>query len=87
VTAPYVEIDPEAILVPQHLDGSVLGDNAPKEDVSRWHIIDPEQESTWCGMSLSRSSERRSLSETPEDRRCQTCIERFGENVVRGQTD
>jgi hypothetical protein len=71
VTTPYVEIDPEAILIRMRVDASL------------WHIIDAERELTWCGLFLSQGSERRPLSETPEDRRCQTCIDRFGEDVVR----
>jgi hypothetical protein len=78
VTAPYLEIDPEAILIPQHL--------AMEIDVSVWHICDAGQVLTWCGLLLSRGSERRPISETPEDRRCETCINRFGEGVVRHPT-
>jgi hypothetical protein len=83
MTAPYVDIDPEAILVPQRLESSALGDNAPQEDVSRWHIIDAERAQTWCGLFMSRAWERRPFSKTPEDGRCETCVSRFGQDVVR----
>lgn len=76
MTIPYVEIDPRAILIPQHL--------AMELDVSMWHVIDVGQALTCCELSLTQGSERRQWSETPEDRRCQTCIGRFGEDVVRG---
>jgi hypothetical protein len=75
MTAPYVEIDPQAILIPQHL--------AKELDVSMWHVIDVERALTWCDLFLTQGSERRQWSETPEDRRCQTCLSRFGEDVVR----
>jgi hypothetical protein len=71
VTAPYVEIDPAAILIRMRVDASL------------WHIINVEQALTWCGLFLSQGSERRPLSETPEGRRCETCTNRFGEDIVR----
>jgi hypothetical protein len=71
MTAPYVEVDPEAIVVRMRVE------------LSRWHIIDAERGLTWCGLFLSQGSERRLLSETPEDRRCGTCISRFRGSVVR----
>jgi hypothetical protein len=72
MTAPYIDIDPEAILVRMRVE------------TSRWHIIDAERELTWCGLFLSQGSGRRPLSETPENRRCDICVARFGEVVVRG---
>jgi hypothetical protein len=75
VTTPYVEIDPEAILIRMRVDASL------------WHIVDPERDLTWCGLFLSQGSERRPLSETPEDRRCETCIGRFGHDVVQVKPD
>ena len=71
MTAPFVDIDPEAILV------------RIRVETSRWHIVDSKRLRTWCGLLLSEGSMRRPLSETPEDRRCETCISRFGEDVVR----
>lgn len=71
VTAPYVAIDLEAILIRMRADAS-------------WrHIIDAERTLTWCGLFLSQGSERRTFSETPDDRRCETCISRFGEDAIR----
>jgi len=75
MTSQFIEIDPEAILIPQHL--------AMEIDVSLWHICDAGRMVTWCGLLLSRGSERHPLSKTPEDRRCATCIGRFGGGVVR----
>ena len=46
-------------------------------DASWWHIIDAQRSLTWCGLFLSQGSERRSFSETPEGRRCETCLGRF----------
>ena len=71
VAAPYVNMDPEAILIRMRVDAS------------QWHIMDPERELTWCGLFLSQGSERRPLSQTPEERRCAACIARFGEDIVR----
>lgn len=75
MSASYVEIDPEAILIPQHL--------AMEIDVSLWHICDAGRVVTRCGLFLSQGSERRPISETPEDRRCETCITRFDKVVVQ----
>jgi hypothetical protein len=74
VTTPYVEIDPESILIRMRVE------------VSRWHIIDAERGITWCGLFLSQGSERRPFSETPGDVRCEICINRFCEGV-RHPTD
>ena len=79
MSVPYVEIDREAILIPQHL--------AMEIDVSVWHICDAGRMVTWCGLLLTRGRERRPLSETPEDRRCGTCISRLGEGVIRHSHD
>jgi hypothetical protein len=75
MTPQFIEIDPEAILIPQCLGMEI--------DVSVWHICDAGRMVTWCGLLLSRGSERRPLSETPEERRCVTCVSRFGEGVIR----
>jgi hypothetical protein len=75
MTVPYLEIDPEAILIPQRLGMEI--------DVSLWHICDAGRMVTWCGLLLSRGSERHPLSETPEDRRCGTCISWFSEKVMQ----
>src|ERR1700761_3850829 len=83
MTAPYVEIDPQGILIPPSLDGSGLRFEDLLEEVPMWHIIDEERALTWCGLFLTQGSDRRLFSETPEDRRCQICIERFGEDMVR----
>ena len=62
VTASYVlEIEPKAILIRMRVD------------ISWWHIIDVDRELTWCGLVLSQGSERRPLSDTPENRHCETC--------------
>jgi hypothetical protein len=44
VTAPYTEIYPQAILIPQRL--------AMELDVSLWHVIDVSRAFTWCGLTL-----------------------------------
>jgi hypothetical protein len=38
-----------------------------------------------CGLLLARGTQQRLLSETPEDRRCETCISRFGLRPPLGQ--
>jgi hypothetical protein len=83
MTTPFVEIDPEGILIPQRLDGNALGDQVLQVDVSLWHIVDAEHALTWCGLFLAPGSERRPFSGSPEDRRCQTCIGRFRSDVIR----
>ena len=73
MTAQYVEIDPEAILIRMRVDRSL------------WHVIDVERELTWCGLFMSQGSERRPMSETPEDRRCGICVGRFGGSILRAR--
>jgi hypothetical protein len=77
--APYIEIDPEGILIPP--SATELGSGTTR--ASLWHIVDDKTGLTWCGLFLSPGTERRPFSETPEQRRCETCIKRFGENVVQ----
>ena len=72
MTTPYVDIDPDSILIRMRVDSSL------------WHIVDLERKLTWCGLFLSQGSERRLLSETPENRRCKTCIDRFDEDALSG---
>ena len=71
VTTPYIDVDPEGILI------------CLRGEASLWHIVDPERELTWCGLFLFQGSESRLFSETPEERRSAICIGRFGEEVVR----
>lgn len=75
MTAPYVEIDPDGILIRKRVQ------------TSRWHIIDAERALTWCGLFLSQGSDRRPFSETPQGHRCEPCITRFGDDVVRHTDD
>ena len=44
MTAPYVEIDPEAIQIRMRVDASL------------WHIVDKEGGVTWCGLFLSQAA-------------------------------
>ena len=71
--APY-DLEPEAILIRMRVDASL------------WHII-AESARTWCGLFLSPGSDKRLFSETPEDRRCEICITRCGQYVVRRSHD
>jgi hypothetical protein len=72
VSALYVDdVNPVAILIRMRVD------------TSRWHIVDSERELTWCGLFLSQGSDTRLLSETPSDRRCGTCVDRFEVDVLR----
>ena len=83
MSTPYVEMDLQGIFIRQRLDGDVLGDQALELDASLWHLIDVERALTWCGLFLTLGDERRLWSETPEDRRCETCVAHFAKNVAR----
>lgn len=74
MTAHDVAPDPEALLIRMRVHTSFC------------HVVDPERQITWCGFFLSQGSERRQLSETPEDRRGGLCVSRLAQNVV-GQGD
>ena len=71
MSIPYVDLDPAAIFIRMRVD------------TSRWHIVDAERELTWCGLFLSQGSDTRLLSETPPDRRCGICVDRFEEDIIR----
>ena len=47
MTAPYVKIDPEGILIRMRVE------------VSQWHIVDAERVVTRCGLFLSHGNEPR----------------------------
>jgi hypothetical protein len=85
MAAPYVNLDPEGVLILHQRARGESGE--PAIDGSLWHIIDAERRLTWCGRFLSKTWERRPYSETPSDRRCETCVSRFESEVVRGPTD
>jgi hypothetical protein len=77
------EGEPQGILIPPPLDGSGLAFEELLQEVPMWHIIDEERALAWCGLFLTQGSDRRLFSETPDDRCCQVCIERFGEEMAR----
>jgi hypothetical protein len=83
MSTPYVEMDLQGLFIRQRLDGDALGDQALELDASLWHMIDVERALTWCGLPLTLGQERRIWSETPEDRRCETCVGHFAKDVVR----
>ncbi len=82
MAATFIETEPEGILIPPALKVSNPEDLF-QSNVALWHIVDDERALTWCGLFLSQGSGGRPFSETPEDRRCETCIVKFGEGVVR----
>jgi hypothetical protein len=87
MSTPHVEMDLQGLFIRQRLDSDALGDQALELDASLWHMIDVERALTRCGLSLTLGQERRIWSETPEDRRCETCVGRFAKDVVpRGLT-
>jgi len=71
-----VEMEPEDVLL--HL----LGDGPDAEGPSNaqsslWHVADAERAMTWCGIDVGYGNPRRRWSETPEDQRCQMCMDRL----------
>ena len=52
-------------------------DSEPGTDSSLWHVADAERARTWCGIDVATACPRRRWSETPEDRRCQICVDAF----------
>jgi hypothetical protein len=70
VATPFIDVDPEAILIRMQLNAS------------QWHIVDRERDLTCCGLFLSQGSERRPFSEAPADLRCARCIARFSYDIV-----
>jgi hypothetical protein len=82
MATPYVKAGPEAIHIVPSLDAGSLANEARQGDASLWHIIDGERALTWCGLFLSHGSERHPFTETPKDRRCEKCINGFGEDVA-----
>ncbi len=71
-----VEMEPEGVLL--HLLG--YGTQTEKEitgDSSLWHLSDPERALTWCGLDVGYGNPRLKWSQTPEDRRCQVCVDRL----------
>ena len=71
-----VEMEPEGILL-HLLSNDDKTDSDPGTDSSLWHVADAERARTWCGIDVDYGSPRRRWSETPEDRRCQICLDRI----------
>jgi hypothetical protein len=71
-----VEMEPEGILI-HLLDNDAQSEGEPRVDSSLWHVADAERARTWCGIDVSYGSPRRRWSETPEDQRCQMCMDRI----------
>ena len=69
-----VEMEPEGILL-HLLDNDPSSDNEPGTDSSLWHVADAERARTWCGIDVGYANPRRRWSETPEERRCQICLD------------
>jgi hypothetical protein len=69
-----VEMEPEGILI-HLLSNDPHAEGEPSPDSSLWHVADAERARTWCGIDVSYGSPRRRWSETPEDQRCQMCMD------------
>ena len=69
-----VEMEPEGILL-HLLDNDPSSDSEPGTDSSLWHVADAERARTWCGIDVGFDNPRRRWSETPEERRCQICLD------------
>jgi hypothetical protein len=72
-----VEMEPEGILL-HLLSNDTQTENASRADTSLWHVADAERAMTWCGIDVGYGNARRRWNETPEDQRCQMCVERLG---------
>ena len=79
MTVPHVGMDPQAILLRPPLEKTAIVTEGLQ---AMWHIIDAKRALTWCGLFLSGGSDRRLWSETPEERRCEACVGRFGSDVA-----
>ena len=72
-----------AVFTSQPVDVAVAGRGGrwrrrPPVRSYSWHLIHAERPLTWCGLEFSYAfAQRRRWSETPEDQRCQSCIERL----------
>ena len=83
MSTPNVEMDLQGIFIRQNPDFDSLGDQPLELDASLWHMIDVERALTWCSLFLTNGWERSLWSETPEDRRCETCVGRFARDFVQ----
>jgi hypothetical protein len=71
-----VEMEPEGILL-HLLSDEIHTGSEPRADSSLWHVADVERALTWCGIDVGYGNPRRRWSETPEDQRCQMCMDRL----------
>jgi len=71
------EMEPEGVLL-QLLGRGTETQGQPGANSSLWHVADAERALTWCGIDVGYGNPRRRWSETPEDQRCQMCIDRVG---------
>jgi hypothetical protein len=71
-----VEMEPEGILL-HLLSGDTQAEGGAGADPSLWHVADAERAITWCGLDVGYGNARRRWSETPEDQRCQMCLDRL----------
>ncbi len=80
-----------AVFTSQPVDVAVAGGGGrwrrrPPVPSYSWHLIHAERPLTLCGLKFSYAfARRRRWSETPEDQRCQSCIERL-ERVTHPNT-
>jgi hypothetical protein len=71
-----VEMEPEGVLL-HLLNGDTQVEGGTGTDSSLWHVADAERAMTWCGLDVGYANPRRRWSETPEDQRCQMCMDRL----------
>lgn len=69
-----VEMEPEGILL-HLLDNDTQADGEASSDSSLWHVADAERARTWCGIDVGYDNPRRRWSDTPEEQRCQICMD------------
>lgn len=72
-----VEMEPEGILL-HLLSNEAEPEGEPRADSSLWHVADVQRALTWCGIDVGYGNPRRRWSETPENQRCQMCLDRVG---------
>lgn len=80
-----------AVFTSQLVDVAVAGGGRrwrrrPPVPSYSWHLVQTQRPLTWCGLEFSYAfSQRRLWSETPEEQRCQSCVDRL-ERVSLGKT-
>ena len=67
-------MEPEGVLLRLMGYGhKVVGSH--RAETALWHLAEVERALTWCGLDVGYGNPRRRWSETPENQRCELCID------------